>query len=35
MGSKSVTIRKVPTLDWAVALWGEKPIPTKQEKYKR
>ena len=34
MGSKIVTIRKVPTLDWAVALWGGKPVPTKQEKYK-
>lgn len=34
MGSKIVTIRKVPDLDWAVALWGGKPIPTKQEKYK-
>ncbi|MBB5645913.1 RusA family crossover junction endodeoxyribonuclease [Pedobacter cryoconitis] len=34
MGSKIVTLKKVPNLDWAVALWGGKPVPTKQEKYK-
>jgi Holliday junction resolvase RusA-like endonuclease len=34
MPSKKVVIKKVPHLNWAVAMWGGKPVPTKQEKYK-
>lgn len=34
MPSKIVTIKKVPQLDWAVALLGGPAIPTKQDKFK-
>jgi len=34
MPSKKVAIKKVPNLDWTIAMWGGKPVPTKQEKYK-
>lgn len=34
MPSKKIVIRKNPKLDWAIALWGGDPVPTKQDKFK-
>lgn len=34
MPSKKVAVKKHPKLDWAIALLGGQPVPTKQDKFK-